>query len=190
MIKFIKDVFRESIVTLLSTAISTSLTVFGVKYFEKTYEINIDSKYVISVIVIIVILAISNLCRLIHKRKIDNIQEPDQMFFSTIIPDGVLTIKNNLEMYKINVQINNNRHHNQFENIEPAYSVIDVDGPFCPECELDLKEKRTFFGLYKHYCSREHVTFKSKYSSNSMREHKKTDYNKELRDNGIKNLSD
>lgn len=189
MIKFIKDIFKDLIVSLLSTAILSVLTIYGVKYFEEIYEVNINPKYVTGAILTIIIIAFINLYRVSRKKRIDRIQEPSPMFFSMKNPDGVLTTKNNLELYNIDIEIKNQYSHNQFENNEPSYSVIHVNGPFCPACEIPLKEKRTLFGSYKHFCPRGHVKFKNKFNSHSMTEHKKVDINKELRENGLKKLS-
>lgn len=188
MIKFIKDILKDIIVTLISTAMVSTATFYGIKFLGTKLDITINPKITISIIGIIILIAIFNLLRISKRRKIDSLQELYYPFGIITNHDLEIITTFESEMYKTELRKINGRHHNAFENIEKEYKVLNVNGPLCPNCESTLKQKRLFWGKYKHFCPREHVSFSNKYTNHTMSEHFRTDMDKKLREKGIRKI--
>lgn len=180
----IKDIIKEVIISVLSTLIFSLITYFVPNLISIKFEFTIPP-YILWIIISIIIFAgLINIAKIISVKKIDAIQEFDYGSMVIIPPDFKQIWKNDQVLYEVEFQVIQNGSHRPFENREPDLNVLYVDGPKCPKCETYLKQKRKFWGKYKHFCPRGHVSFVNKYTNYTLSKHQQADIEKSVREKG------
>ncbi|WP_429969103.1 hypothetical protein [Enterococcus sp. AZ136] len=178
------DIIKGVSISVLSTLALPLLTYFVSYLISVKFDFTVPPYIVWTIISISIFASIINLFRKNLLKKIDAIQEIDYGSMVIIPSDFKQIWKNDQVLYEVEFQKIQNGFHRPFENREPDVNVLYVDGPKCPECETYLKQTRKFWGKYKHFCPRGHVSFVNKYTNYTLSKHKQVDIEKSVREKG------
>lgn len=178
------DIIKGVTISVLSTLALPLFTYFVSYLISVKLDFTIPP-YILWTIISISLFASSiNFLRKILFKKIDAIQEINYPSMLIITPDETSIWEYDQALYEVEFQRIRNGAFRPFENRETELNVLHVDGPKCPKCEMYLKEKRTFWGKYKHFCPRGHITIVNNYTNHTLSKHLQVDIEKSIREKG------
>ncbi|EOA3424065.1 hypothetical protein ACX1Q6_001525 [Enterococcus hirae] len=172
-----KSISKDLIVELAKLFLIPVIPIILAKISNIFLKTEIPIKYIAIICGIIFIFFVFNLFRALSINNINNLQEaPSRVSFISPAFDAQLGIVYENCYYILDLREYPRSEFGQYKNTPSKYTLVDIYGPLCPKCRLSIKEKRKLFGKYKHFCSKNHISFTNKFSNNSMLIHAQTYY--------------